>query len=271
MTTDTFSMQAARPIDPLTPLYAALGIAIAFLLPSVIAGAIDPRTLDGVSVWSKPLKFEISLSLHMATLIALAALIDPGARQTRLFRWTMSAASFAVAGELTYMLLQAARGRASHFNQSTPIEGAMYAIMGLMSLLLVVAPFVAGILVLRRPSGAGGAGLRFGAGLGLLLGAVLTLVLGGYMGNNLSHAVGASPTDSLVLPVFGWSLQHGDLRVPHFFGTHLMQALPILGLLADRWLPANARTIVAAGALAGLAVALATFVQALYGLPFIRL
>jgi hypothetical protein len=36
------------------------------------------------------------------------------------------------------------------------------------------------------------------------------------------------------LPGVGWSTQHGDLRVPHFFGLHGLQIIPFVGWLAMR-------------------------------------
>ena len=35
-------------------------------------------------------------------------------------------------------------------------------------------------------------------------------------------------------PGTGWSVQHGDLRVPHFLGLHALQALPLILLVFAR-------------------------------------
>ncbi|MGL4242404.1 MAG: hypothetical protein ACRCTI_14950, partial [Beijerinckiaceae bacterium] len=61
----------------------------------------------------------------------------------------------------------------------------------------------------------------------------------------------------------------GDLRVPHFFATHLAQALPVLGFIVDRLrLPAR-RWWIATGAAVGVLVVALTFAQALAGRPFL--
>jgi hypothetical protein len=48
------------------------------------------------------------------------------------------------------------------------------------------------------------------------------------------HTVGA-PDGGEGLPGVGWSLHHGDLRIPHFFGLHAIQILPFLGWFISRY------------------------------------
>ena len=36
------------------------------------------------------------------------------------------------------------------------------------------------------------------------------------------------------MPLVNWSRTHGDLRIPHFFGLHGLQAVPILALALPR-------------------------------------
>lgn len=258
-----------------TILLVAIGLQLALALPSAIAFLIDERVLNGISVWIKPLKFQASLIMLLGTLVWLLPLIGPSSPARR-FDGLWLAALVAAAtstGETAYIVLQAARGRASHFNAATPLEETAYGIMGIGAVLLVASTFVFGIYLLRRPAEGAPQGLRLGGGWGLVLAALLTLVTAFTLSSGQidgpGHWVGGLKTDLGGLPLVGWSRTGGDLRVPHFFATHLAQALPILGLLLDRFMSSAVRPGLIAGALAGIALVIATFAQALMGVPFL--
>lgn len=251
---------------------------LVLLLPSLLLLASDPRQFNGISVWIKPIKFHLSLALHFATLAILVDLVAPTAGAQPFLRHAFVVAGLAGLFEAGYITLQAARGRASHFNDGTPLEAALYTVMGVGAVLLVLVAFHLGRVILASPRPGLGAGLRLGAGLGLTLGAVATLLTAGILGSGaipealgqpIGHWIGGDRSDATGLPLLGWSTTGGDLRVPHFFATHVMQILPLVGWLADRYRPATARVAVLAAAAVLLAAILATFGQAVSGIPFL--
>ncbi len=253
-------------------LLVGLAIQLALFLPSVIVAGIDDRLLNAISVWSKPIKFQLSLIVTLATLLWLLPLLSVQQLSSRLVRWAGIAVSGASTLEIFYITLQAARGRASHFNAQTPPEAMLYSLMGVGAVVLVIGCFVFGLALWRAPRQTGQDGLRLGGAVGLMLGAVATLITAGILGSGAlsdqSHWIGGIRSDANGLPLVGWSSTGGDLRVPHFFATHLMQALPILGLLADRLRLQRPLLIISLGAIGGVVVVVATFVQALAGHSF---
>ena len=241
---------------------------------AALSATIDDRLIEGASVWAKPMKFAASFALHLATLAVLAQLIAPDRRGGRWTRGMLAAATAAALIEVFYVYLQSARGRASHFNFETELETFLYyGVMGGAALVIVAATIGLGVMIARHPVPGAGPGLRAGAVLGLIVGGVATLGVAGPMASGdltpTGRWIGGSLTHTNALPLVGWSMTGGDLRVPHFFATHLVQALPLLGLLADRLAPAFARMIVLVGLVAGLVLTGATFLQALSGQPFI--
>jgi hypothetical protein len=88
------------------------------------------------------------------------------------------------------------------------------------------------------------------------------------MSANGSHWVTAAHTDAGGLAFFGWTRTGGDTRVPHFFGVHAMQILPVAGWLVAARRP-RATGLVWLATATMLAVTIATAVQALAGRPFL--
>lgn len=257
------------PSDPVAPARHALAFVAALAVPTLLAYGFDDRLLHGVSVWSKPLKFEAALIAHFATLLLLAPLLSTKTMSSRLLRWSMLAAATMTVLEIAYITLQAARGRASHFNIDTPLEQTLYSAMGLGATVIVVGSAIFGWLIWRsRPAGDDGkTGVRTGAMLGLMIGSVLTLAIGGYLGSQTSHWIGGDLTDATGMPVTGWSTTGGDLRPAHFLATHMMQVLPVVGLLADRMRAPAALLWLATAVYVALIATIAT--RALMGVPLI--
>jgi hypothetical protein len=251
-----------------------IGLQIAMLITSLAAYMLDERLVNAINVWSKPLKFQLSISLNMLTMLLLLPLLSVAWLSSRTIRWSATAVAFASTFEIAYIVLQASRGRASHFNTLTPVEGVMYQLMGIGSVILVLGPFIVGLAIWRSPA-ADNLGLRFGAILGLTIGAALTLFTAGYLSSSIilesGRWVGGAKNDASGLPLLGWSTTGGDLRVSHFFATHTMQVLPLVGLAADRFMQNKGRLLVWIAALVCISIVAVTFVQARSGMPVLGL
>ena len=253
------------------PLYAGAAATIALSMALVlVAWACDDRSLDGVAIWAKPLKFQMALAVYLATLAWFSAWMPPAVATARSYRIFATLVVTAVALELVWIVGAAAQGEASHFNVATPARRAIYATMGALATLLTSAALVQGIAILSARDGGGDPVLRLAIGLGLLLTFALTLATASNMSDGTGHLVGVAPDATRRLALFGWARDGGDLRVAHFFATHAMHALPASGLLAARLLSRRrARQAVVAGAVAYAAFVGWTFAQALAGRPFL--
>ena len=92
------------------------------------------------------------------------------------------------------------------------------------------------------------------------------------MGGRLNHHVGVEPIGALRMAITGWSLKVGDFRAPHFFATHMIQIVPLGGLIASRILPTGwAAGVAVVIAVAWTALTVVLFRIALSGRPFTTL
>jgi hypothetical protein len=236
--------------------------AVAMTVLCLVCAALplaDDRLLNGVSVWQKPFKFFLSLAVHFAT-VSWAVSLLAEKDKARTLRAALTALATAGWLEMVYIVFRASRGEASHFATATAFEGVLYSLMGLGALTLTVTTGLAGYHLWRRRR----EGLwHEAAGLGLVVSAVLTTVVAGYLSSRTGHWVGGAQSDAGGLGFFSWSTTGGDLRVAHFVSLHAAQLVPLAAL-------AGRRRVVWLTALAVTAVTIATFVQAIMGVPLFR-
>ncbi len=245
------------------------------LIPlTFVASHFDTRILNGIPIWVKPQKFHVSIAVHLLTFAILLRFLP---EKTRTALWLSLVAGISALATIIEIFLidyQAARGVHSHFNFSSDFDSLIYAGMGVAALLLSAPALILGLYFLLAPSSEKlTPGLKLGAGLGLTFGFFLTLGFAGYLSSLPSgHWVNAPTTDAGGLPIVGWSREGGDLRVPHFFATHMMQVLPLAGLLLDKLMKDKEAIIkigVAIASVLGVGITVGTFMQAMAGKPFI--
>lgn len=238
------------------PRLVAFGLLmLALMLPTLFALGVDERTLRGDNVWVKPLKFMASVGLFAITTAWFVGHLPAAVRQGRAVAalvWTLIATG---GFEVGYITLQAALGQASHFNTTSPFHGVMYTLMGAGAMALTATQPVLAWLIWRHGDRRVAPAYR----LAVMLGLVLTFALGATVGAVLG---GRQPPAGIGLPLVGWHLGGGDLRMAHFVGIHAQQALPALGAALVLLRAARARGLVVAGAVAWTLLWLWAFVQA---------
>jgi hypothetical protein len=258
-----------RPAPPSQFVTLAI-VAVVLGALSLLWSTVDPRLIEAVPVWMKPMKFALSFAVLFATIALVETRLSEPVRTgwtLRLTGWVMAAAFLS---EMAYMMYQGGRAEASHFNLSTPFNEFMYSVVmaaGAVALVLGVA--VIGWLVKRDNDADLSPAMREAVWLGFLLTFVLTMIVTGYMSAGSTRFVGIHPEGAPTLPLVGWSGVTGDLRPAHFASLHAMQALPLLAISLGRVEQGGTvRTIRLAGA--GYAIlTLAVFAQALMGFPLV--
>jgi hypothetical protein len=247
------------------PLLFWIGGAMLFaLVVCALLSIGDPRLILGINPWIKPMKFLTSITIFLWTVAWLMPETLPNGRARNIVRWTIGPAMLI---EIVCIIVQAARGTPSHFNQSTAFDIAIFAIMGATIFLNTLAMMLF-LAIIRRDTPPSRAGYIWGIRLGVAIFLLASFQGGLIIGNN-AHTVGA-PDGGAGLPFINWSTTHGDLRVAHFVGMHAMQALPLLGFFLDKArLPA--RNLVIAVSILWVAAMGALLTLALQGRPLLAL
>jgi hypothetical protein len=235
----------ARLWNASAPLTLVGLLMLAVAIPSALGIVADPRVITGAPAWLKPFKFAISIAIYSLTLAWIFTWLTSWPRMRRVVGWT-TAIVFVL--EIAIIDLQAWRGTTSHFNATTPLNRALFFVMGGAIIIQTLVSVWTAVALWKQPFGdrALAWALRFGMILtiaGALTGPLMTRPTAAQLSRMRSgepmtivgaHTVG-SEDGGPGIPVTGWSSDHGDVRVPHFIGLHAIQALAIFAFVLRRW------------------------------------
>ncbi|MEM9720554.1 MAG: hypothetical protein AAGA10_14935 [Bacteroidota bacterium] len=217
-----------------------------------------PLEYGGTNAWHKPIKFALSTTILSWSMGWYTGYLGKS-NDINVFNWILV---ITLAFEVIYIGIQAGKGQASHFNQSTPFHSAMFSLMAVAATLATLAVGYIGVRFFTHSFPALPDYYVWSIRLGIILFVIFSFE-GFAMGAKLAHTVGGVD-GSKGLPFLNWSRVLGDLRVAHFFGMHALQILPLLSwyLIRDVRL-----TLVAFFLYGGLAVWV--LIQALQAKPFL--
>lgn len=199
-----------------------------FTVLAIIA-MFDSTEILGINRWIKPMKFSISIAIYLVTLAVYLYHLKGRERAKKVIAYGATAM---MVGEIILIVMQAARGTTSHFNNATAFDGMVFSAMGLMImvntflLIYLLVLYFRGETELPRS-------VLWGMRLGIIL-LLLASVVGGLMSVILRHSVGLADGGA-GLPFVNWSTTGGDLRVAHFIGMHAFQAVPFFAYTLEKY------------------------------------
>jgi len=216
----------------LTVLTVANAVVLLVVVPLRL---VDPTLIAGIPAWDKPIKFSIAFLAFGPTMLWIYSRVKVG----RVGRIGLELVGWSMVVEITLIVMQAARGVMSHFNYSTPFDATVFSLMAAFTGVFALAALIIGVVIARRR-------LDGLIGLAITL-SVPIMTLGAIQGFSMTapkpgqvaagrlivggHTIGASQVPGPGLPFLGWSTEHGDLRIAHFVGLHVLQILPLFALL----------------------------------------
>ena len=236
-------------------LLSLLGAFVTFIL-----SLITETKVNGINAFVKPMKFFISTFFFVWTL-GYYCLFLHHQQAVQIFSWITI---IGLGYELIAITFQAAFGKLSHYNTSTPFDAAILFLMVLAIVTVMLAASFIGILFFFQVDFDANPVVVWSIRLSLILTVVFAFE-GFVMGYKSGHTIGASD-DTVGLPVVNWSKNHGDLRIAHFLGLHAIQVVPLLSYFL-------AKDEITVFIIAALYLALTTFtlIRALKGKPLLGL
>jgi hypothetical protein len=221
-----------RPLMTLAVAMAVVGVV------GVVGLFADHRVLTGMPIWAKPTKFAVSILIYSVT---WAWLISQLRHLRRTAWWMGTIAAAGLVAEMVVIVTQVLRGTTSHFNETTPLNGALWKTMGISIAFVWVATLVVCVILFRNPGEDRARNLAVRAGgtlalLGMTLGFLMVVPTAQQLATDSdivgAHTVGLADGGP-GLPLLGWSTVGGDLRIPHFIGMHALQLIPLAALVLE--------------------------------------
>ncbi|MBA2612157.1 MAG: hypothetical protein H0U95_09305 [Bacteroidetes bacterium] len=210
----------------------------------------------GINAYYKPMKFFLSTAIFAWTLAFYMQYLQ-NQQHVSIVSWITA---IGLAYELVAITMQAARNKISHYNNQTPFDTLIYALMGLVITIVILSVLYIGILFFTQKIFSTTSIVIWSIRLSIIVTVIFSFE-GFLMGSYLKHTIGAED-GTKGLPVLNWSRTNGDLRVAHFLGLHAIQVIPIISYYI-----AKNTTHVFIIATLYLVIVTATLIQALLGKP----
>jgi membrane-associated HD superfamily phosphohydrolase len=195
-----------------------------FLLFSLI----DQRHVNSINTWYKPMKFCLSVGIYLLTIIWVIDLLNISQkRKSKLITFI----SFIILLELLLIIIQGARGIASHYNISSIFNVVIFQLMGICIAINTIVLIWVTVLYFKKKSRPKHISKHMTNlimfGLMLLL---FSSAIGGKMIGLNQHTTSPENISKLYIPFLDWKLGSGDLRISHFLGMHGLQIFALAGI-----------------------------------------
>ena len=216
-------------------------IMLACLLLTYAWSLNDHRFIREVGIWVKPMKFMASTALFALTTVWVLKVAHSSVDQTFVFGWIVALLVATSLFEVVYISYQASQGSGSHYNVSDPFHAFMFGVMAIAAVGLTASQAWLAWEIWKEQKSADIPVETLGVIIGLVLTFVLSTVSGFMLGGN-------QPPAGQGLPIVGWHL-YKDIRPAHFLGVHAQQLIPLLGLIAAKFMDSFGHIGLLAGSL----------------------
>jgi hypothetical protein len=218
-----------------TPSLVLLMYGVLMLLAFVVTFVVslnDARTIRDIGIWIKPMKFMAATAIFAWTSVWVVMLSRSAVAAAHVWGWIAALLISTSLFEVVYITYQAAQGSGSHYNISTPLNAALFALMGIAAIGLVASQAWLAWEIWKRRTQQYSV-ITLGVVIGLSFTFLFSAISGFLLGGN-------QPPPGQGLPFLGWHL-FADIRPAHFVGVHAQQLIPLIGLLAVRFAGKHAR------------------------------